>query len=133
MCEECPLSLNAFLSTRPPKGLKNIRYFCSIWGHFSRGGSEGVPPTHPDRYLPSLLLWTFQRELLKCTYTYNLEPKGVLVRKECPLGLSALVYNFSYTFRDMNYFLVTFGKVHTPDRQTESDAYQPTVQFPQVG
>ncbi len=23
MCEECPLGLNAFLSTRPPKGLKN--------------------------------------------------------------------------------------------------------------
>ncbi len=26
VCEECPLGLNAFLSTRPPKGLKNIRY-----------------------------------------------------------------------------------------------------------
>ncbi len=26
MCEECPLGLNAFLSTRHPKGLKNIRY-----------------------------------------------------------------------------------------------------------
>ncbi len=25
VCEECPLGLNAFLSTRPPKGLKNIR------------------------------------------------------------------------------------------------------------
>ncbi len=24
VCEECPLGLNAFLSTRPPKGLKNI-------------------------------------------------------------------------------------------------------------
>ncbi len=23
MCKECPLGLNAFLSTRPPKGLKN--------------------------------------------------------------------------------------------------------------
>ncbi len=30
MCEESPLGLNAFLSTRPPEGLKNIRYFCSI-------------------------------------------------------------------------------------------------------
>ncbi len=27
VCEECHLSLSAFLSTRPPKGLKNIRYF----------------------------------------------------------------------------------------------------------
>ncbi len=33
VCEECPLGLSAFLSTRPPKGLKNIRYFCSILGH----------------------------------------------------------------------------------------------------
>ena len=43
----------------------------------------------------------------------------------------------SNTFRDMNYFLVTFGKVQTPDRQTdrqtESDAYEPTVQIAQVG
>ncbi len=30
VCEECPLGLNAFLSTRPPQGLKNIRYCCSI-------------------------------------------------------------------------------------------------------
>ena len=37
------------------------------------------------------------------------------------------------TFRDMNYFLVTFGQVQTPDRQTESDAYEPTVQDAQVG
>ncbi len=38
----------------------------------------------------------------------------------------------------MNYFLVTFGQVQTPDtrqtdRQTESDAYEPTVQIAQVG
>ena len=26
MCTECPPGLSAFLSTRPPKGLKNIRY-----------------------------------------------------------------------------------------------------------
>ena len=39
----------------------------------------------------------------------------------------------SNIFRDMNYFLVTFGKVQTPDRQTESDAYEPTVQLAQVG
>ncbi len=38
-------------------------------------------------------------------------------------------------FRDMNYFLVTFGQVQTPDNrhQTESDAYEPTVQSAQVG
>ncbi len=35
--------------------------------------------------------------------------------------------------RDMNYFLVTFGKVQTPDRQTESDAYEPTMQIAQMG
>ena len=64
MCEECPLGLSAFLSTRPPKGLKNIRYFCSILGHFSTGGSEGVPPTRPDHGLPGLQLWTFQGELI---------------------------------------------------------------------
>ncbi len=28
--EECPLGLNAFLSTRPPKGLKNIRYIFRV-------------------------------------------------------------------------------------------------------
>ena len=33
MYEECPLGLSAFLSTTPPKGLRNIRYFCSIWPH----------------------------------------------------------------------------------------------------
>ncbi len=36
----------------------------------------------------------------------------------------------------MNYFLVTFGKVQTDrqtDRQTGSDAYEPTVQIAQVG
>ena len=37
MCKECPLGLSAFLSTRSPKDLKNIRYFCSIfvqkWPH----------------------------------------------------------------------------------------------------
>ena len=41
------------------------------------------------------------------------------------------------TFRDMNYFLqlfsMTFGPVRTTDRQTESDAYEPTVQTAQVG
>ena len=26
VCEECPLGLSAFLTTRPPTGLKNIRY-----------------------------------------------------------------------------------------------------------
>ncbi len=27
VCTECPLGLNIFLSTRPPKSLKNIRYY----------------------------------------------------------------------------------------------------------
>ena len=30
VCEEGPLVLNAFLSIRPPKGLKNIRYLRQI-------------------------------------------------------------------------------------------------------
>ncbi len=34
------------------------------------------------------------------------------------------------TFRDMNYYPVTDGRT---DRQTESDAYEPTVQYAQVG
>ncbi len=42
-----------------------------------------------------------------------------------------------YTFRDMNYFLpflVQYGVQSTEYRvQTESDAYEPTVQVAQVG
>ncbi len=40
------------------------------------------------------------------------------------------------SFRDMNYCLVIFGPVQTDrqtDGQTESDAYEPTVQSAQVG
>ncbi len=37
----------------------------------------------------------------------------------------------SNTFQDMNYCLVIFGPVQT-DGQTESDAYEPTVQSAQV-
>ncbi len=37
-----------------------------------------------------------------------------------------------FTFQDMNYFLVNYFLVQT-DRQTESDAYEPTVQYAQVG
>ncbi len=51
VCEECPLSLNAFLSTRTPKGLKNIRYFCSIWGHFSRGSFFQKRPNQRSDHL----------------------------------------------------------------------------------
>ena len=36
----------------------------------------------------------------------------------------------SITFRDMDYYPVTDGRT---DRQTESDAYEPTVQYAQVG
>ncbi len=36
----------------------------------------------------------------------------------------------SVTFRDMNYYPVTDGRT---DGQTESDAYEPTVQYAQVG
>ena len=39
----------------------------------------------------------------------------------------------SNTFQDMNYFLVIFGPVQSTDRQTESDAYEPTMQSAQVG
>ncbi len=40
-----------------------------------------------------------------------------------------------YTFRDMNYFLLFFGPVQSTEYrvQTESDAYEPTVQLAQVG
>ncbi len=39
----------------------------------------------------------------------------------------------SNTFRDMNYFLLFLVQSGQMDRQTESDAYEPTVQFAQVG
>ena len=41
----------------------------------------------------------------------------------------------SNTFGDTNFFLVIFGPVQTTDdrQQTESDAYEPTVQSAQVG
>ncbi len=59
MCEECPLGLSAFLSTRPPKGLINISDHLVIpnksdgdlreimiksRGHFVHTGS-GIEPT----------------------------------------------------------------------------------------
>ncbi len=36
----------------------------------------------------------------------------------------------SITFQEMNYYPVTDGQI---DRRTESDAYEPTVQYAQVG
>ncbi len=65
VCEECPLGLNAFLSTRPPEGLKNIRpnqrsdhlvipnksdgelheIMIKSRGHFAYAG-HGIEPTH---------------------------------------------------------------------------------------
>ncbi len=42
----------------------------------------------------------------------------------------------SNTFRDMNYFLVWFlvqSRLQTEYRQTDGDAYEPTVQIAQVG
>ncbi len=53
MCEDCPLGLNAFLSTRPPQGLKNIRFnldgelheiMIKPSGHFAYTG-PGIEPT----------------------------------------------------------------------------------------
>ncbi len=57
MCEECPLGLNVFLSTRPPKGLKNIRYKSDGKLHEimikSRGHSvhtgHGIEPTVKEK------------------------------------------------------------------------------------
>ncbi len=52
--EECPLGLNAFLSTRPPMGLKNIRYFCIIWP--IQGSDHLVIPNNSDGKLHEIMI-----------------------------------------------------------------------------
>ena len=54
MCEECPLGLNAFLSTRPPQSLKNIRYFCNIWPN--QRSDRLVIPNKSDNELHEIMI-----------------------------------------------------------------------------
>ncbi len=93
VCEECPLGLNAFLSTRPPKGLRNIRsdhlvipnmsdgelheIMIKSRGHFVHTG-RGIEPTVMLVDTEQAFIGSFQALLAKSVLILSLRAHGIV-------------------------------------------------------
>ncbi len=136
VCEECPLGFSAFLSTRPPKGLKNIlktaqsegRSPCHYkqvrwWSAWNHDQIEGTLRAHGP--------WYRAYSTSGCQHATSSEYNTKLLLGFCHLSTECH-YSF-YPWKYFNCFLICYFLIQTAftfQKCNNSSVYLPDLEAP---